>query len=88
MAQKYKLRNLDLSALLLKTVGGVKALEERGREADGRKTRELTEGQSRVDCRLSAGQRTNKLDGAMVLGKQKHEESGGPDGTERQDHRL
>lgn len=24
----------------------------------------------------------------MVLGKQKHEESGGPDGTKRQDHRL
>lgn len=32
MAQKYKLRNLDLSALLLKTVCGVKALEEREAE--------------------------------------------------------
>lgn len=40
----------------------------------GRKARELTEGQSRVDCWLSAGRRRNKLDGAMVLGKQKPEE--------------
>lgn len=89
--ERLQLRNFGLSALFLKTACGAKALgegEEGGREADGRKARELTEGQSRVYCWLSAGWKTDKLDGAMVLEKQKPEESGGPDGTKRQDHRL
>lgn len=71
------MRNFGLSALLLKTDCGAKALgegEDGGQEADGRKARELTEGQSRVDCWLSAGRRRNKLDSTMVLGKQKPEE--------------
>lgn len=49
--ERLQLRNFGLSALLLKTVCGAKALgegEEGGREADGRKARQLTEGQSRV----------------------------------------